>query len=72
MSNQSAVIMINAPLFTRKPPPFKIYSGKDFIKDLSCNAQNKGVELAGNPLEENELIEDEENYNLYFSGSDIF
>jgi hypothetical protein len=65
--------MIHNPnIFTKNPLPIKIYSAKEFIRDVYPEFRGDKTELSKDVAEEEETGEDEENYDLYFPGYDTF
>ena len=64
--------MHNPNIFTKKPLPIKIYSAKEFIRDVYPESKGDKKELLKEVAEEEEFGDDEENYDLYFTGYDTF
>ncbi|MCU7548306.1 hypothetical protein OCK74_04230 [Chitinophagaceae bacterium LB-8] len=56
--------------FSKRPIKAKIYSGKEFIKDVFPGFQGDEIELGVDVEEDEETGEEEENYDLYFPGVD--
>ncbi len=65
-------MVYNPNIFTKKPLPIKIYSAKEFICDAYPEYKGNEKELLKDIVEEDDSGEDEENYDLYFSGYDTF